>query len=179
MHGSQIGMSRTREPNGRLQRERELPAAQVRRLRDAALAGLRQPEWGTELGRLLLTHVIDETQYAAGRRWADHAAKYRGVIGIRSLRSPSAEPGIAGQSPDPDSMEGERLAKREREAMERFYQAHVALTLAGMLAERAVRKVCEDNEALCGIAERQSFIHGLNRLVTHYNLTTKGKSDVR
>ena len=79
---------RQREPNGRPQRERETPPAQVRRLREAALAGLRDPQWGTELGRLLLTKAIDEAMYAAGRRWNEDAAKYRHVIGIRAVKSP-------------------------------------------------------------------------------------------
>jgi hypothetical protein len=41
-----------REPNGRVQcQEPDISPGEVRRLRDAALRGLRDAEWASELGR--------------------------------------------------------------------------------------------------------------------------------
>ena len=104
---------KTREPSGRPQREREFPPTQVRRLRDAALAGLRDPQWGAELGRLYLTQVIGEAGYAAGVRWAREAAEYHAVIGVRPTRSPAMEIGSIGHEPDPDSQRGRDVAASE------------------------------------------------------------------
>ena len=66
-----------REPNGRPQRPPELPPpSEVRRLRDAALSGMRDSTWGTELGRLYLVGKITATMFAAGKRWGELAVMY-------------------------------------------------------------------------------------------------------
>src|SRR5262249_5216639 len=73
-----------RDPNGRRARARNAgdPApAQVKRLRDAALAGLQSQEWGSELGRLFLAGKIGPELYAAGRRWGECVARYRAALG--------------------------------------------------------------------------------------------------
>lgn len=43
--------------------------AQVRRLRDAALAKMLDPQWGTELGRQFLAGHFGAVEYAAGRKY--------------------------------------------------------------------------------------------------------------
>src|SRR3990167_6065285 len=83
-----------REPNGRVQREREFEPALIRRLRDAALRGLRDAEWGTELGMMYLQGELTEGQYAAGIRWAREAADYMSGISIFPVRSANLEKGI-------------------------------------------------------------------------------------
>lgn len=165
-----------RQPNGQPRREREFPAAQIRRLRDAAMAGLRDPQWGTELGRLYLAGNISEIQYAAGKWWSEAAASFRRAIGAFPVRSPSVEVGRGGASPDPDSEEGRKLAVREAEQAERFFEAHAVLLSAGRGAERAVRDVCE--RGLCSVAmsELMALRVGLSALASHRGLTGQNKS---
>lgn len=177
MHGSPRAMKMTREPNGRPQRSpKEFPPAQVRRLRDAAMTGLRDPEWGTELGRLFLTEAITSAMYAAGKRWREDADQYRGAIDVRPLKSPSVERGIMGTEPDTDSPEGQKVAKRHRDSMEKFYAAHAALIGAGMMAESLVRRVCEDDKSAGSYIERNALRFGLSTLADHYQLTIQRKS---
>lgn len=164
-----------REPNGRIQRstERELSPTEVRRLRDAAFRGLRDAEWGTELGRLCLEGSITWAMYGAGKRWREVAAKYRQAIGVFPIRSASLERGSHSHDTDPDSDEGRKQAARDRDGAELFFAAQASLTVG--LVESVVRRICEDDEAPCGFAEHQALRKGLSALVVHYNLTRSEK----
>lgn len=166
-----------REPNGRIQREGREDAAptEVRRLRDAALRGMRDPEWGTELGRLYLEGALSGGMYAAGKRWREEAAEYRQAIGVFPVRSASLERGSHGHDTDPDSEEGQKQATRDRNGAERFFAAHSYLASVGNLAESVVRRICEEDEAPCGFAEHQALRKGLSSLADHYNLTRAEK----
>ncbi len=166
-----------REPNGRIQREAREDTAptEVRRLRDAALRGMRDPEWGTELGRLYLEGALTGAQYAAGKRWRQEASDYRQAIGIFPVRSASLERGSHGHDVDPDSDEGQKQATRDRNGAEHFFAAHARLITAGTLAEAVVRRICEDDAAPCGFAEHKALRNGLSSLVDHYNLTREQK----
>jgi hypothetical protein len=78
---AQIGI---REPSGRLSRSaRKLLGAdsvnEIRRVREAALAGMRDPLWGTQLGRLFLEGKISGEQFRAGRNWAELMEKWRAI----------------------------------------------------------------------------------------------------
>lgn len=73
-----------REPSGRLSRsaKRELGPDSVNeivRMRAAALAGMRDPIWGTQLGRLFLTSKITAQQFRAGRQWCEVVDRWRKV----------------------------------------------------------------------------------------------------
>lgn len=166
-----------RYPSGDIVREREYSPLEVKRLRDAAMRGLRDPEWGTELGRLFLENRIPAALYAAGKRWAIEAATYRSAIDIFPIRSTSLEVGIKSHPPDPDSEDGQEVASKDRAAVERFFAAHAVLISAGMGAESAVRALCEEGRCLAGDYERRSAIAGLVHLAEHYRLTDTGKSD--
>jgi hypothetical protein len=158
---------KARTPSGQLSRagrQREYPPAQVRRLRDAAMAGLRDPEWGTELGRLYLEGTITAAMYAAGKDWREKAAKYVGSLGHFPVRSILVEGRRGSLPPDPDSVEGQKQARREADAMERFFEAHHVLLSAGKLAEATVRRLCEHNEGPCGMAELIALRNGLSAL---------------
>ena len=48
----------------------------IKRLTDAAVAGLRDASWGTMLGRIYLAGKISAGEYSAGRRWAALVAEY-------------------------------------------------------------------------------------------------------
>ena len=107
---------KARTPSGQLSRagrQREYPPAQVRRLRDAAMAGLRDPEWGTELGRLYLEGTITAAMYAAGKDWREKAAKFVGSLGHFPVRSILVEGIVAagsgfGRRPEAGAARGRR-----------------------------------------------------------------------
>lgn len=163
-----------REPNGRIQRQSEFPPTQVKRLRDAALSGMRDPEWGTELGRLFLNNTITPAMYAAGKRWREWAETYQRAIGVFPVRSVNAERGHGGSPVDPDSPVGKIIAQREADAAERFFAAQAALVSAGV--ESPVRKCCEDNQMPGDFGELMALRKGLLTLVSHWDLTGVGKS---
>lgn len=158
-----------RERNGRLQREQSYAPSEIRRLRDAAMLGLRDPEWGTELGRLYLQGVLTAAMYGAGKRWRDIAAQYRSAIGAFPVRSAALELGRATPA-DPDSEAGRAQASRETEAKERFFEAHAALVMADIGAEKAVRRLCEEDVALGSLGELQAARRGLQRLSEYYGI---------
>jgi hypothetical protein len=141
-------LSIAREPSGRRARagiEPELAPTQIKRLRDAALAGLQSEEWGSELGRLLLTGRIGPDLYAAGRRWAECTMRYGAALGAPPPHPPPAplERANSAAPPDPASEAGARLAARERAAVQTWREAHAVLRDGGTLAERMVRSVCD------------------------------------
>ena len=158
---------KARTPSGQLSRagrEREFPPAQVKRLRDAAMAGLRDPEWGTELGRLYLEGTITASMYAAGKDWREKAARYVDTLGHFPVRTILLEGRGGSMPPDPDTPEGQKRARREADAMERFFEAHHILLSAGKMAEATVRRLCEHNEGPCGMAELIALRNGLSAL---------------
>lgn len=165
-----------REPNGRAQRERESAPTAMKRLRDAALREARHAEWGTELGRLFLSDEITEEQYAAGKWWTEQAKKYQSAIGAFPVRSATLEVGRGGAAPDPDSPEGQKIAKREANQAEVFFAAHAALVQSGY--ESVVRRLCENDEFPCGWGELMAAKRGLSALATHRGLTNQRKNNV-
>jgi hypothetical protein len=103
-----------REPNGRASRAGAtelLPPTEIRRLFDAASAGLRDPMFGTMLGRIHLVGKITRAELAAGLRWAELIADY--AVACQSPRAPrTAQFDSRGGTPaDPDSEKGQREAK--------------------------------------------------------------------
>jgi hypothetical protein len=176
-----------REPNGRIQREpngkaqrdqyRLTATSEVKRLRDAALLGMRDPLWGTEIGRLYLTGKITATAFAAGKRWAEQAVQYS-----QALCSPAPDPRAVsfdrsgGDVLDPDSYDGRREARRHERAVASFIDAHVALKSIGGASERAVRHVCERDQMLVGHESLMALIRGLGALAGFWGLTEHGKS---
>lgn len=165
-----------REPNGRIQRERETAPAEIRRLREAALAGLRDPLWGTELGRLYLEGKITESQMAAGKKWMALAAQFK-----QAIQSPMEFPEMAnfdrtkGGSSDPDSDAGRAQAQFHRDVAERFREAHACLLMLSG-AESVVRSVCERDQAPVGYQALKALAFGLSVLVDHWQLTAGSKS---
>lgn len=169
-----------REPNGRIQRVPTISPGEVRRLRDAAVSGLRDPMWGTELGRLHLTGRINSAQFAAGKQWSEYAAQYS-----QAMLSPNPDPkAIAldamGSEPiDPDSHAGRKEARRHERSVASFIDARVALQKTLGTSERILRHVCERNEMVSGHFEVLSLACGLTALADFWGLTRTHKSDVR
>lgn len=174
-----------REPNGRMSRSvaKELDAispTEVRRLVDAALCGLRDQQWGTELGRLFLLKKIDVTQYEAGKRWARLVACFH-----KATAAPPPNPkahtfasGGRSHEPDPDSEEGQKIAELDVEIIASMREAHAVLIGAGKLAENAVRMICELDQVPYGALMMNALRTGLDWLALHWGLTTQ-PSNVR
>jgi hypothetical protein len=167
-----------REPNGRLSRatSHEIDAkspAEIRRLRDAAVAGMRDPEWGTEIGRLFLDGRLDAALFEAGKRWARLAVACRAAIAApRQLPGASAfVEKSGGHDADPDSDEGRKRAARDRQIVAEFMEAHAVLKGAGALSESVVRNVCEDNKAIGGHGQMLALTSGLSWLAQHWGWT--------
>lgn len=173
-----------REPNGRIQRDPPLPPpSEIRRLRDAALSGMRDPTWGTELGRLYLVGKISAPMYAAGKRWGEMVSKYGAA-----LLSPAPDPkamsldSMGGSSVDPDSHEGRKEARRHARAVESFIDARAALKatktpgITSTAMESVVRSVCERNEMLPGHWGLLALSGGLSTLAGFWGLTDSRKS---
>lgn len=131
----------------------------VKRLADAAIAGMRDAEWGTVIGRYYLTKKLTSLEYATGKRWALTSADYTRHFGLTSPDPKSIAIGAPsrGEPPDPDSDAGQAMAKTAAKARKRFEEAHKALLKCGMQAESAVRRLCE------GIGEtptgHEQFLH--------------------
>ncbi len=92
-------LSVAREPNGRRSRVLTRSAPQfapteVKRLRDAALAGMQNPEWGSELGRLLLAGKLEASFTLRGStgRSAQRAIDKRLTRRARTRHQPGSSP---------------------------------------------------------------------------------------
>jgi hypothetical protein len=173
-------LSVAREPNGRRSRivTRSAPQfapTEVKRLRDAALAGMQNPEWGSELGRLLLAGKLEAELYAAGQHWAECATRYRQALDAPRPNPPPArfEPKSPAAAVDPASAAGQKQTAREIAAIGALQEAHSSLRTAGVLAERVVRRVCEHDEAVCGTGEFVALRRGLLALAMFWGMTRR------
>jgi hypothetical protein len=155
---------------------KEFAPAQVKRLRDAALANMANPEWGTALGRLFLTNEIDGACYEAGKRWAERASRYHLAIGgPPPLCAAPIEARSKSSSPDPDSLGGQNIVRRDAAAISSFLAAHSVLIAAGADAERGVRALCERDENPVGRENLEATKKGLLWLAQFWNLTSQPK----
>lgn len=174
------GLTVAREPSGRLSRKTAVqidarsPVA-VKRLMAAALSKMADPEWGTEIGRLLLTGKIDEKMFEAGKRWGRLAERFRMATCTPSPDPKSMNFGGSGRSVevDPDSEEGVRRAKFDRGVIVDMQNAHGALASVGSSAERQVRNTCERGEMVIGPVALAAITKGLERLALHWGLTAQ------
>lgn len=169
-----------REPSGRPQRSadiKEFPPTQVKRLRDAALAGMADAEWGSVCGQMFLQGRLTPSMYAAAKRWSERVVRFHSAI-----NAPQPNPkGLnldrsGGTPPDPDSPDGQMIAKIEAAVVTDFKAAHAMLLGAGKLSEACVRASCERNDAPVGIIEVEALQRGLRWLSDYWNLTREAKS---
>jgi hypothetical protein len=175
-----LTLSVAREPSGRRSRAitrsaPEFAPTEVKRLRDAALAGMQNPEWGSELGRLLLAGKLEPELYAAGQHWAECAMRYRQALDAPRPSPPPAslEPKSPAAAVDPATDAGQRQTARDVAAIAALKEAHAALRMAGVLAERVVRRVCEHEEAVCGTGEFVALRRGLLALALFWGMTRR------
>src|ERR1700759_1626797 len=113
-------LSVAREPSGRRSRAitrsaPEFAPTEIKRLRDAALAGMQNPAWGSELGRLLLAGKLEAELYAAGQHWSECATRYRQPLAAPRPNPPTArfEPKSPAAAVDPASDAGLKQTARE------------------------------------------------------------------
>lgn len=151
-----------RHTGGKLRQVPPLPSpSEVTRLRDAALAGLRDPVWGSTLGWLFLSGKVSAVQFAAGKRWVELAADYSAACcGPKQVRSAKLDP-AGGTSPDPDSPKGLREARRHVLAVEQYLEGSELLKRLGGAAAVAVRNVCEQGRMPVGFGELLALRRGL------------------
>jgi hypothetical protein len=173
-------LSVAREPSGRRSRAitrgtPQFAPTEVKRLRDAALAGMQNPAWGSELGRLLLAGRLEPELYAAGQHWAECATRYRQALDAPRPSPPPArfEPKSPAVAVDPASAAGQKQTAREVAAIGALREAHAALRAAGVQAERVVRRVCEYDEAVCGTSEFVALQRGLLALALLWGMTRR------
>jgi hypothetical protein len=167
-----------REPNGRPQRDRTVAPSEAKRIRDTVARMARQPEYGTELGRLWLDDKISAPMYEAGKKWVIVA-----VQRSMALQGPSAHPrslniGSGGESHpvDPDSPAGQQEAKHHAKAVQ-VYDA--ALNAVPKESWTAIETVCGQGLSLCGHQQLLDLRCGLLILASHWHLTDSRKSVVR
>ena len=167
-----------RYASGDLVREVETAPMAIRRLHDAAVAGMADARWGTEIGRLYLVRRITSEQFAAGSRWAELASRHSAAIGSRAtLASPSDFNRSRGTPVDPDSEAGEAEARRHLRDMDRYQKALVVLARHGQAVTQAIRRLCEEDLHL-SFLEFGHALFGLNELAIHFGLTGGGKSSI-
>lgn len=169
-----------REPNGRASRSemvKQYPPTQVKRLRDAALAGMADPEWGSVCGQMFLQGRLSPPEYAAAKRWSERVEKYHGAIGAPppNPKALDLDRRSHGTSPDPDSEEGLKLVRRDMDAITDFLSAHSVLCASGKVSEATVRAACERNDCPVGVLEFEALQRGLLWLAEYWNLTNQGK----
>jgi hypothetical protein len=175
--------TRHRTPSGRLSRADERPPPPpvlVKRLRDEALAGMRDARWGTELGRLFLADKIEPMMFEAGERWGERVRRYHVAIDspAASPRALAFERARVGSPPDPMSSEGRKQVARDEAALKAMREAHMVLCSAGPAVERTVRACCEHNQAV-GFYEIMMLRRGLLLLANFWRLVPSKQSNRR
>jgi hypothetical protein len=155
-----------REASGKIRRPPPLPSPiEVVRLRDAALAGMRDAVWGSTLGWLFLNGKIDAAQFAAGKHWVRLAADYaQAMQAPRAVKSAALEP-MGGTPPDPDSEKGRRQAHREVLSVADYEAAFTVLKRCPGPVLMAVQVVCEQGMLPVGAVELLTLRAGLSALV--------------
>jgi hypothetical protein len=167
-----------RESTGRTKRSllKEIPVdampAEVKRLRDVALAMARDAVWGTPLGLLFIEGTLSAEQFQAGRRYAEAARAYQAAIGAVALQAKGNAIGAASsrESADPDTDAGRREARRHRAAMRAFEAIKEALPTRLL---RVVRAVCEDDRTPDSPGETRDLRLGLSVLAAQFGLTDR------
>jgi hypothetical protein len=156
-----------------------LPPTEIRPLFDAAMTGLRDPLFGTMLGRIHLAGKISRAEFAAGKRWAELTTEYN--VSCQGPRPPQtvALDHAGGTSADPDSSTGRREVKRHARASAAYANGKHALRQAGFAAELAVEEVCINEGAPAGFEQLQALQVGLRALSEFWLSSAKRKAGIR
>lgn len=160
--------SRTVHNNGKANGHRDAGAS-ARRARDQALEAVRGPEFGSHLGRLLLSGAIDRGQYTAGQAWCSLADRYHRAMNgpLPSERAVALERLGASHEPDSDSAAGRRIAQHEAAIVRKLSEAYSAMLQAGAGAASVTRRVCEQDKPPNSPLELAMLVKGLTALAAH------------
>ena len=153
-----------------------LSPAEARRLIDSAAAGLREPVFGTMIGRLYITGQLTSEQFSTGKRWAELVANYS--IACRSPSPPRSLSldAIRDVPIDPDTTTGAKEVTRHEKASAAYIEGRHALRLAGREAERVVDDVCARDCALAGFGELNALRAGLQALAALWSAKRKASA---
>ena len=155
-----------REKSGRiLRRPAEIMSpTEIRRLTDGAAAGLKDPIWGSTIGRLYLQSKISSAQFAVAKHWMELVRGYSTACCSPQPPRTVALDKTGGTPADPFSEAGMREARRHERATARFLDGRHALRLVGPTAERVVDSVCIHDYAPVGVVELEALQNGLQAL---------------
>ena len=164
-----------REPNGQTKRSLRnrdpnlASPAEVARMRDAALAGLKDPVWATQIGILHLQGKLTASQFAAGARWASLARDYSAAVGApRQPRSANLDP-TGGTPADPDTLKGALEARQHTRTVHHYLGALETLRRTGEAPRLAVRDTCEFNLHPAGSFQLAALRTGLQALAAWWS----------
>lgn len=134
-----------RYPGGQIRPEDTGPSpTQAKRLMLASLARMADKEWSTVPGIYFLSGKINAAQYEAARRFSALHEAYLGCIqGPRRPYTSGGEKGSLGAPVDVETEAGMAEANRHIGVMQRYNDAHVALTSNGYMVEASVITFCE------------------------------------
>jgi hypothetical protein len=138
--------------------------AEVRRMAEAAQAGLRDAMWGTTIGRLYLTGKVSASEYGAAKRWVELVAGYSTACQSPQPPRTAVLDATGGTPIDPDSISGIKQARQHERATASYLPGRHALRLAGPTAERVVGDVVELGQAPAGQGELEALRTGLQSL---------------
>lgn len=171
---------RERHPGGRpvVEDPGYAPAA-IKRLADAAVAGMADSFWGTSLGMALLKKQITSKECSTGKIWDETYRAY-----LRAIDSPAPDPRSLvigepsrGQPPDPDSFAGVIVSKKDAATVKRFLAMERVLNDCGLLISSATRELCESkNVKSCSYDDLRRAKIGLAALAEHL---TRSRPDCR
>lgn len=149
--------------------------SQIRRLRDAALAGMADPQWGSMAGIFYLSRKIDEIEYETAKRFGDLHSQYINVIGgPRPPRSSSVERASPVSSIDVDTELGEEEAQRHIVILNKYNDAHTVLHKIGPSAEADIIRFCSiPGESPAGYEAMIRVVMGLRELSVLWKIGSK------
>lgn len=147
----------------------------VKRAQLMSLLGLAAPEFGTAPGIYFLQKKIDHYEYQAASRFA---MLRRDMVGTISGPKPPNGVDLAGSSRnapiDPESAQGQRIAARDRNILDDYNDALLALSGAGRGIPDIVIEFCDGpGQSPTGHEAYLRLRTGLNSLVVHWRLRGK------
>lgn len=150
--------------------------AEIKRLRNAALKGMKDEHWGWEIGRLFLEGRIPADQFEAGKRWRRLVWGWRQAYGIPASSTKALSLFQEPRSPpaDPDSEKGQAQIERARALHDELRLAHGVVESYGGEAVRTLRHVVEDDCVPIGLEDFNRLRKCLGALSSLWGLTARG-----
>lgn len=143
------------------------------RLRDAALAGMANPMWGSELGRLMVRRSLTAAQFEAARRYSETCRLAGNMTG---LPSPSPKTPSWARSPGKQRDAFSEEENVRGEVAKALYQNIINIrAMLDPMTMRLINSVCCNDEA-CAAWDLHRLQQGLEKIAVFFGLTTKTKN---